>query len=293
MKIAVFGGSGFLGSYLVNELLERGHKVISADISPCIYVDSEHYIEASILDKKALNKMFEAEKFDAVYNLAGFASLDKAINYPYETFELNVLGNINLLEASRKHEVKHFVYASSAYAMNNKGSFYGVSKLSSEKVVEEYKSRYELDYTILRYGSVYSERSYENNYIFNLIKTAVKSNQINHSGDGNEIREYIHAVDAAKLSADVIENKVFLNKHLMLTGVERMHRKDLFSIINEILGNSLEININNDGYTNHYRYTPYSFFPNNCEKITPNPYIDMGQGILNCIKEITKQEKNG
>ena len=100
-----------------------------------------------------------------------------------------------------------------------------------------------MDYTILRYGSIYSDRYFENNYIFNLVKTAVKTGEINHPGDGEEIREYIHALDAAKLSADVIEHEEYKNKHLVLTGVERIKRGDLFKMINEILGGSLKINL--------------------------------------------------
>ena len=217
--------------------------------------------------------------------MAGFANLDKAIEFPIETFQLNVIGNLNILEQCKNHKIKRFVYASSAYAMSDKGSFYGISKLSSEKIIEEYNKRFDLPFTILRYGSIYSERDFENNYIFNLIKSAIETGEINHKGDGNEIREYIHAADAAKLSIEVIENEKFEGKHLILTGVERLKRLELFNLINEILNNKIKIKLNDDGYKNHYKYTPYSFTPEESQKLTPNPYIDMGQGILNCIKE--------
>ena len=139
-----------------------------------------------------------------MYNLAGLANLDLAIKTPVKTMQLNILGNMNILEACVANNIKKFIYASSAYAMSNKGSFYGISKLASEKIIEEYHEKYNLDFTILRYGSVYSEREYDNNYIYNIVKKAVLENLIYHNGDGNEIREYIHAADAAKLSVDVI-----------------------------------------------------------------------------------------
>ncbi len=292
MSIAVFGGTGFLGSYVVTELLERGHNVIALDIEESAYIPSEKFIKIDILDKEQIEKVFTDNKFDIVYNLAGYSSLDNAVNNPVSTFELNVIGNLNIIDQCVKHNVKHFVFASSAYAMSNKGSFYGLSKLSSEKIVEEYKEKFDLDYTILRYGSVYSDRDFENNYIFNLVKNAIRSREINHAGDGNEIREYIHALDAAKLSADIINGDEYKNKHLVLTGVERIKRGDLFNMINEILGDSLKINLSADGYKNHYKYTPYSFTPETSQKLTPNPYVDMGQGLLACIQQAHDIIKN-
>lgn len=285
MKIAVFGGTGFLGSYLVLELLERGYDVIAFDINESKYIPNKKFVKTDILDVNHLSKLFTDYKFDVVYNLAGFASLEKAVENPVSAFQLNVMGNLNIIDLCVKHNVQHFVYASSAYAMSNKGSFYGLSKLSSEKIVEEYKEKYNLDYTILRYGSLYSERDFENNYIFNLVKNAIKTGEINHPGDGEEVREYIHAVDAAKLSADIIENENHKNKHLVLTGVERIKRGELFKMINEILGDTLKIKLSSDGYKNHYKYTPYSFTPKTSQKLTPNPYVEMGQGLLACIKE--------
>lgn len=284
-KVAVFGGSGFLGSYLVDELSDRGYEVYSLDLNPPEEEIKGTYLSIDILDRQGIDQVFEKHQFQIVYNLAGFANLDKAVEFPIETFQLNVMGNMYVLEAARKNKVERFVYASSAYAMSDKGAFYGLSKLSSEKVIEEYEKKYQLSFTILRYGSLYSEKDFENNYIFNLIKSCIETGEINHSGDGEEIREYIHAADAAKLSVDVIEHKEYEGKHIILTGVERMRRIELFHLINEIMGGKIKINLENDGYKNHYKFTPYSFTPQESQKLLPNPYIDMGQGILNCIKK--------
>lgn len=289
MKVGVFGGSGFIGSYLVPALAEKGYEVVSMDIQPSKYPQPGTFIQIDILQEAAIDEVFKQQEFDVVFNLAGFANLDKAITKPLETIRLNVVANMYILEACVKYNIKRFVYASSAYAMSDKGSFYGISKLSSEKIIEEYQQQKGLNYTILRYGSLYSERDFENNYIYNLVKKAVESGKILHEGDGNEIREYIHASDAAKLSIDVIEDEQYVNKHLVLTGVERLKRVELFHLIKEILGDRIEVELSNNGYHNHYRYTPYSFTPEESQKLIPNPYIDMGQGILNCIKEVYKK----
>jgi UDP-glucose 4-epimerase len=284
-KVAVFGGSGFLGSYLIDELIDRGYEAYILDLNPPLQESKATYESVDILDRDKIETLFDQYKFDIVYNLAGFANLDKAVEFPIETFQLNVMGNMYILEASRKHNVDRFVYASSAYAMSDKGAFYGLSKLSSEKVIEEYEKKYNFPFTILRYGSLYSDQDFENNYIYNLIKKCLDTGEINHGGDGEEIREYIHAADAAKLSVDVIESEDYRGKHIILTGVERMKRIELFHLINEIMGGKVTINVNNDGYSNHYKFTPYSFSPEESQKLIPNPYIDMGQGILNCIKK--------
>jgi UDP-glucose 4-epimerase len=287
MRVAVYGGSGFLGLYLTKELLRRNFEVTIFDIVPTDYTHGNLTFEKTdILDSALIENQIQVGCFDYVYNLAGFANLDKAVLDPYRTMELNILGNINILNACVKNSIKRFIYASSAYAMSDKGSFYGISKLTSEKIVEEYAVKFNLDFTILRYGSVYSEMDYDNNYIFNLIKKAVETGKIEHGGDGNEIREYIHASDAAKLSVDVLENDEFINEHVIFTGIEKMKRSELFEVINEILGNKLEISYQSSSYNHHYKFTPYSYSPTLSKKLVANPHIDMGQGLLECIKAV-------
>lgn len=283
-KVVVFGGNGFIGSYVVEELLSSGYDVISADLNPSQYVDDKYFQKCDILDANSVNDLVRGAKI--VYNFAGFANLDDAIANPVKAIELNVIGNMNILEACKNNNIQRFVYASSAYAMSDKGSFYGISKLTSEKLTEEYYKKFGLEFTIVRYGSVYGERDYHNNYIYNLLKQSIETGEINHSGDGKEIREYIHAADVAKLATQIIESDEFINEHIILTGVERMQRKELFEMINEILGNKLTINLNDDGYHNHYKTTPYSFLPSRSKKLVANPYIDMGQGLLDCLKDI-------
>lgn len=284
-KVIVFGGAGFLGSYVAETLLKQNYEVIIADLEPSRYTDQKHFKKVDILNQDEIAEVVDTDTY-AVYNLAGFANLDRAVDFPVKTFELNVLGNLHILEACRQVDLQHYVFASSAYATSDKGSFYGISKLSSEKIIKEYNKRFGLNYTILRYGSVYSERSYENNYIYNLVKKAVETGRIVHSGDGEEIREYIHASDAARLSVEVLENKAYHNEILMLTGVERMKRVEVFNMINEILGGEIKIELAKDGYAHHYKSTPYSFQPEPSKKLVANPYVDMGQGLLECIKTV-------
>ncbi|MBN1186617.1 MAG: NAD(P)-dependent oxidoreductase [Bacteroidales bacterium] len=287
-KVIVFGGSGFLGQYLVNELGIRGYDVTIVDINPSQNLNDKKFICCDILDREKVLSFLSKENCDFIFNLAGFANLDNANNNPCQAINLNVIGNINIMDGALLSKCERFIYASSTYAMSNKGSFYGISKLASEKLIEEYNQRYNLAYTILRYGSIYSEIPFENNYIYSLVEKAITTKSIVHGGDGQEVREYIHASDAARLSVDVIESDKYVNQHIILTGNENMKRIELFQLIKEILNEDIEIILNNGEYKHHYRYTPYSFTPLSSKKLVANPHIDMGQGILECIRNVYK-----
>jgi UDP-glucose 4-epimerase len=282
-KVLVFGGSGFLGIYLSDELRHRGYDLTIADISEP--PEDINFIACDITNDKDLDRVFSTS-FDVVYNLAGFANLDQANKAPHKTMDLNVIGNLKIIERCLKNNVKRYIYASSAYAMSEKGSFYGISKLASEKIIEEYEKKFGLSFNIIRYGSVYSERAFDNNYIYNLVKEAFLTKEIVHHGDGEEVREYIHAADAAKLSVDILEAENYKNKHIILTGTQRVKRIELFYMIAEILGEKVNIKLQKSNNTGHYKYTPYSFQPSISQKLLPNPQIDLGQGLLECIRNV-------
>ena len=293
-SILVFGGSGFIGISLVKQLLKSGYKTVYiADIeSPQEQVEGVVYLPCDITSEELIQEVFETSKPSVVYNLAGFANLDNSIKYPKRTMELNVIGNINLLEASLNFDVQLFVYASSAYAMSDKGSYYGISKLTSEKIVEEYFKKYDLNFAILRYGSIYAAADFDNNYLYQLVQSAIETGSIVHNGDGEEIREYVHVKDVSELSVQVMEDRSLWNSALILTGNERMKRKELFEMIREIIGNSaMEIKYLNKGYGNHYRYTPYTFQGTSAKKIIANPHFDMGQGILECVQKVMESQE--
>ena len=290
-KVVIFGGAGFIGSYVADELQHREYDVVIADIKPEKYAHKATFVKCDITSPAQIEKVITSD-VDYVYNFAGFANLERSILDPISTIELNIMGNLYILDEIRhKKNVQRYVFASSAYALNDKGSFYGVSKLASEKLIEEYYRRYGVKYTILRYGSVYSERDFDNNYIYSLIKKIIETHKVIHEGDGNEIREYIHASDVARMAVDVITKDDFINQYMILTGVERMKRKELFCMIKEILGEDFDIELKCNGYANHYKITPYSFQPTMSRKMVANSYIDMGQGILECIKQIKKTDE--
>jgi len=288
-KVIIFGGSGFLGSYVADELSRRGYEVIVADIFKSKYIqENQKFIEIDILNMQDIEEAIK--EVNIVYNFVAIANLDDAIHDPINAMNINVMGNLNILEACRKQgNIERFVYASSAYALSSEGSFYGISKQTSEKLTEEYFGRYGLKYTVIRYGSIYGERASHNNYIYNLLKGAIECGELHYKGDGEDLREYIHAADTAKLSVDILEDEQFENEHIILTGTERLKRIELLTMINEIMQNKLDVKQISDNNMGHYKITPYSYNPTVAKKLTANPYIDLGQGLLECIQEIHKE----
>jgi UDP-glucose 4-epimerase len=288
VKVLVFGGAGFLGSYVVDELVNRGHDVTIFDLVKSPYVGKRvPTVIGDIMDVGAVRSAVTGHQI--VYNFAGLADLNDSVDKPVETVALNVIGNLNILDASRQVDIDHFVYASSVYVFSHRGAFYGASKKSSELIVEQYGEQYNMDYTIVRYGSVYGERADSKNRIYRILREALLDKKITLQGDGSEEREYVHGRDAAKLSVDVIEDEKYRKQNVMLTGIERFRYSDLLSYVKEMLNNEVEIEILKEVYRGHYVLSPYSFSPTIGVKLVNNPSIDFGQGMLECVNHIFQE----
>jgi len=287
MKVIVFGGSGFLGSHVSEVLSEAGHEVIIYDLKPSPYLKPpQAMIVGDVLDETKVAKAVRG--CDVVYNFAGIADIDEASQKPLEGVRSNILGNSVILEACRETGVKRFVFASSLYVYSKTGSFYRSAKQACELITENYNEVFGLPYTILRYGSLYGPRADERNFIYKVIKDALRDKKIIRKGDGEELREYIHVYDAAKISVDILSNE-FANQYVIVTGSQKMKVKDLLFMIREMLGSKLEIEYTSPTASDHYEITPYSFAPKMAKRIISRTYLDLGQGILKCIEGIYKE----
>ena len=289
MKVIVFGGSGFLGSHVADFLAKAGHDVTVFDIktSPYLQSDQSMYV-GDILDPE---QVVDAVKgHDIVYNFAGLADLDDGTTRPVDTIRLNIEGNANILEACRMADVKRFVYASTIYVYSDKGGFYRCSKQAAETYIEEINRKYDLDFTILRYGTLYGPRADARNSIYRYLHDALGNGYVACSGSGEEVREYIDVRDAARLSVQILDDS-FKNHHIIISGHHSMKLKELFRMIQEILNKNIKIEFLAKENPDHYMYTPYSFSPKVGHKLVNHRYLDMGQGFLDCLHEI--YEKKG
>lgn len=281
-KAIVFGGSGFLGSHTADQLTEAGYQVTIFDIRESPYLQKgQKFIKGDILNKKQVERAVSGN--DIVYNFAGIANLDEAADKPIQTITTNVLGNTNILEVCQKNKIKRYIFASTLYVYSNSGSFYRCSKQACELIIEEYHKKYNLDFTILRYGSLYGPRSDERNTVYNFLKQGLENKKIIRYGDGNELRDYIHVYDAAKLSVQILSEE-FKNQYVILSGPEKTKVKDLMLMIKEMLGNEIMLGFRKPKANNcHYNITPFEFSPKLAKKIVSYTHIDLGQGVLDLL----------
>ena len=287
MQATVFGGSGFLGSHVCDALSQNGFIVKIFDKKKSFWIKkNQKMIVGDINDQVSIKKAIQGSEI--VYNFAGIADIDECKIKPIETIQQNILGNAKIIEESIKNKVKRYVFASSMYVYSKEGSFYRCSKKSSEMYLEEYAKLNNLQYTILRYGSLYGPRSNINNGLYSFIYNAIKKNKLFYEGNPSSIREYIHVLDAAVLSVKVLDEK-YANKKIILTGSHNIKMADLMLMIGEILGlKNKKIHTGKNKKITHYDITPYSFDDDHCFKLNSKLNIDLGQGILKLIEEIKK-----
>ena len=290
MKILVTGSSGFLGSHVADALSDAGHQVTTFDIleSPYLRRD-QRMLMGDILDQECLNRAVENQ--DVVYHFAGIADIDECAIKPVDTARCNILGTVQLLEACCRVGIKRFVFASSSYVYSDSGSFYAASKQACELFIERFSELYGLKYTCLRYGSLYGPRADARNSIHRFIKQAIQTGKIVYRGTGEEMREFIHVQDAARVSVAILQPE-FENQSIIISGSEKMRYIDLLQMIKEMLGNKLEIEILPAERKAHYKITPYNFSPKLGRKMVNNPHIDMGQGVLQCMAEVYEEAHN-
>lgn len=281
--VLVIGGSGFIGNSLVEELLQAGYVVTVYDKFPSL-IDGVLFIEGDITNLDSLK--IATRGIDFVYHLAGWADMAKSKESPKRVIDLNVIGTTNVLEACVANNVKKVVFASSMYVFSKNGSFYRASKQCCELLIEEYSKAFEIDFCIIRYGSLYGPNATHGNAVYELLKQALSTGNISYWGTGEEVRQYIHVKDAARLSVDLI-NPDFKENYISLVGIEDIKVSTMLSMINEILGGEIKIELSRDPeIKTHYIITPFNFMPKTGYKLISSKYKDLGQGILECIHHI-------
>ena len=143
-KIVVFGGSGFLGSHVSDELTRNNYEVVIFDLNESPYLlPNQKMVKGNILDRNSSERKTIKGSY-AVYHFAAIADLKEARDNPIDTVSFNVLGTTYILEACREFNIKRFIYASTIYVYSNHGSFYRSSKQACELFIENYQKEYGL-----------------------------------------------------------------------------------------------------------------------------------------------------
>jgi len=289
MNTLVIGGSGFLGSHIADELTSCGHNVTIFDVEPSLWVNkNQKFVEGDILDLIALEK--EISKTDVVYHMAAISDINEAELDPLKTISHNIIGSTNIISLCSKHSVR-LMYGSTVYVYSKHGSFYRASKQSVETLIEVFHEKQGLHYTIIRYGSLYGPRSQPWNGLKRIVNEMVTKKKIVFGGTGKEKREYIHVIDASKMSIELLDES-YLEKAVTLTGIQVLSQSELLEMVAEIMNTDVLIDYDIESRSHsHYKLTPYQYVPKSSIKLISKEYIDIGQGILELISEITRKTK--
>jgi UDP-glucose 4-epimerase len=248
VNVTVTGGSGFIGSHVVDQMVAQGHEVTVIDTRPPHRADVT-YCEVDITD---LSGLVEATVgCDAVFHLAGVANVDEAMADPSRTFRLNVGGTANVWEAARHNGVRRAVLASTVWvysaasadqagtedlpmAIDRPGHVYTASKLAAELVATSYAQLYGMSYTILRYGIPFGPRMREELVIPRFFARARAGQPIVINGDGLQYRNYVYIEDMAHAHVLALREDAG-NQTFNLEGPEPISIRRLAEVVRDLL----------------------------------------------------------
>lgn len=273
MRILITGGAGFIGSHLSEELIKKGHEVIAIDNFNDYYdpkLKEKNYMlvqqtakdygcfyflyKGDIRDKDLVNKVFDENHIDCVISLAANAGVRPSIEDPLYYMDVNLMGLANLLEASRYHNIRSFVFisSSSVYGNNKKVPFsekdavdnpispYAATKKAGELLCHTYHALFNMNIVCLRYFTVYGPRQRPDLAINKFTKLIMEDKPIPMFGDGTTARDYTYITDIINGTVKALNYVLQKNKHIFdvfnLGGSHPISLKDLIDII----GNTLE-----------------------------------------------------
>ncbi len=217
----ITGAAGFMGSHLTDEMLKLGHHVVALDDLSGGYrdnVDSRaHFVSGSICDVQLVERLFAKHQFDYVYHLAAYAAEGLSHFIRRFNYENNLMGSINLVNASIKHSIKCFVFTSSIAVYGDNGppltedmpprpeDPYGIAKLSVEYDLHTARRMFGLNYVVFRPHNVYGERQNIGDRYRNVIgifmNRILRDQPLVIFGDGTQTRAFTYARDVIPVIA--------------------------------------------------------------------------------------------
>lgn len=275
MKILITGAAGFIGFFTSKVLLNNGHTVVGLDnINDYYDVNLKYsrlkelgvnkqeasvfnqtckstsysafsFVRMNLEDRAALPKLFEAEKFDIVCNLAAQAGVRYSLENPESYVDSNLVGFLNILECCRNFNIKHLVYASSSsvYGLNRKIPFstednvdnpislYAATKKSNELMAHTYSHLFKIPTTGLRFFTVYGPWGRPDMAMFLFTDAIVNNKPIKVFNHGKMERDFTYIDDIVEGVVRIIEHQ---NK-------ERIEKNDLYKVYNIGNNNSVKL----------------------------------------------------
>jgi len=255
--VLVTGGAGFIGSHVTEELLKQGYEVVVLDDLSGGFADNilpgATFVQGSILDVELIDQMFAAHRFTYVFHLAAYAAEGLSHFIKRFNYNNNLIGSVNLINASVNHNVKRFVFTSSIAVYGASPTLpmreetpahpedsYGIAKLAVEQELAASQSMFGLDYVIFRPHNVFGERQNIGDKYRNVV--GIFMNQILQGlpmtifGDGTQERAFSYIGDIAPIIADSVTTPEAINQVFNVGADQPYSVNDLANAVARAMG---------------------------------------------------------
>jgi UDP-glucose 4-epimerase len=259
MKVLVTGGAGFIGSHIVDALIEDGYDVAVVDN---LTTGNEKNISKKVrfykldIQNSKLEKIFREVRPDFVSHQAAQVDVRRSVADPIFDAKNNILGSINIFQNCIKYDVKKVIFSSSGGAIYGEQDIfpapedhvlkpispYGITKLVAEHYLSYYKTVFGLDYTVLRYSNVYGPRqdpSGEAGVVAIFTEKMLNGEKPLINGDGKQTRDFVYVEDVARANILALKNETSENIFNVGTGIETTINR-LFNYLKKIIDPSIQ-----------------------------------------------------
>jgi UDP-glucose 4-epimerase len=261
MKIIVAGGSGFIGSHVVDVLLDQGHEVLIYDLDAPRYGQSCSYVRGDIRDIDRMVRVIE--NGDIVYLLAAEANVNRFYESPVFSNDITANGALSVLEAAHRKKAARVILASTEWVYGSlpdaheevvteetpytesPDHLYTSSKIASELYCKNYLRLYGVNYTIMRYGIPFGERARPETVTPIFIRKLLQDEEITIDGDGGQTRQFIYVKDLAKGNAACLKPAAE-NQIININGKEAISVLQIVRTLEKLLGKNANLEFRKD-----------------------------------------------
>jgi UDP-glucose 4-epimerase len=251
VRVLVTGGSGFIGSHVVDRLRAHGHEPVIFDLTPSRYHsrDAVANIVGDLTDRDVTRRATRG--CDAIIHLAAVADVSDVVADPTRADRVNVHGTQMILEAARREEIPRVVYASTIWVYGNApahgeldedaplalpGHLYTATKLAGEMYCRSYNELYGAEHTILRFGIPFGPRSRAAAVVAAFVARAQRGEALTIAGDGRQTRQFVYVEDLADGVVAALSTRAARGL-FNLVGEEETSVRRIADVVRELVAN--------------------------------------------------------